>query len=156
MSGAGAGGSDRKPRLAVVVSEYNRAVTGNLLEGAFEAASRRGVGIAEDDVYRVPGAFELPILARALVDCGCYDAVVCLGAVIRGDTPHFDYVCAEAAAGIQRASMESGKPVSFGVLTTDNMEQALARAGGAVGNKGYEAVATVVETLETLARITEA
>src|SRR5690606_26372372 len=105
------------------------------------------------DVFAVPGAFELPLVAREAALQPRYAGVVCLGAVIRGETPHFDYVCQEAAAGIARASLESGKPVAFGVLTTDDTSQALERAGGAVGNKGYEAVVTVVETLEALGRV---
>ncbi len=146
-------GHNVKARLAVVVSEFNRSVTESLLQGALEAASARGVELGDDDIYRVPGAFELPLLASALSDSDRYDAVVCLGAVIRGDTPHFDYVCAEASSGIQRAAINSGKPVSFGVLTTDTMAQALERAGGSVGNKGYEAVIAALDTLAVLARV---
>ena len=105
------------------------------------------------DVYAVPGAFELPLLANEAARSSRYAAVVCLGAVIRGETPHFDYVCRETAAGIARVSLETGKPVAFGVLTTDDAAQALERAGGIVGNKGYEAVVTVVETLAALERV---
>ena len=140
------------PRIAVVLSRFNRAVTDNLLEGALAAAAEAGVSIGKGDVYPVPGAFELPIVAQALSRCGRYDAIVCLGAVVRGETPHFDYVCAEAAAGIQRVALDSGMPVAFGVLTTDTLEQALARAGGDVGNKGREALVTVLETLQQLRR----
>ena len=104
-------------------------------------------------MFFVPGAFELPLLAREAVLGDRYAAVVCLGAVIRGETPHFDYVCQQTAAGIARVSLESGKPVAFGVLTTDDTMQALERAGGAVGNKGYEGVVTVVETLDALAKV---
>jgi 6,7-dimethyl-8-ribityllumazine synthase len=104
-------------------------------------------------VFPVPGAFELALVAREAARLDRYAAVVCLGAVIRGETPHFDYVCQEAAAGIARAALETGKPVAFGVLTTDDTAQALDRAGGAVGNKGYEAVVTVVETLAALERV---
>ncbi len=141
------------PRLAVIVSRFNRAVTANLLEGAREAAGRHGLEMTEEDVYEVPGAFELPLLAQAVAGSDRYQGVVCLGAVVRGQTPHFDYVCQQAAAGVQRVALETGKPVAFGVLTTDDMEQALARAGGQVGNKGYEAVVAVLETLEALARV---
>ena len=143
-------------RIAVVVSRFNRAVTDNLLEGVRTAASAKGVAIGESDVFPVPGAFELPILAQALARSQRYDGVVCLGAVIRGETPHFDYVCAETAAGIQRVALESGLPVAFGVLTTDTLDQAMARAGGDVGNKGYESLVTVVETLDQLRRVTGA
>jgi 6,7-dimethyl-8-ribityllumazine synthase len=141
------------PRVAVVVSRFNRAVTDRLLAGAREAAAARGALIEDGDVYPVPGAFELPLVAQRAAESGRYQGVVCLGAVIRGETPHFDYVCEQAAAGIQRASLDTGIPVAFGVLTTDTVEQALARAGGAVGNKGYEAVVTVLDTLAQLDRI---
>src|SRR6185369_6184119 len=118
-----------------------------------EAVAKHGVVCGDEDVFTVPGAFELPLVAREAARSPRYDAVVCLGAVIRGETPHFDYVCQEAAAGIARVSIETGKPVAFGVLTTDDTAQALERAGGSVGNKGYEAVVTVVETLATLERV---
>jgi 6,7-dimethyl-8-ribityllumazine synthase len=140
-------------RIAIVVSRFNRAVTDNLLEGAHEAARKLGVVCEEADVFRVPGAFELPLVAREAARSARYAGVVCLGAVIRGETPHFEYVCSEAAAGIARVSMETGKPVAFGVLTTDDIAQALERAGGAVGNKGYEAVVTVVETLAAIEQV---
>jgi 6,7-dimethyl-8-ribityllumazine synthase len=143
-------------RIAIVISRFNRAVTDNLLEGAREAVRKLGVLCDDEDVFSVPGAFELPLVAREAARSSRYGAVVCLGAVIRGETPHFEYVCQEAASGIARVSLETGKPVAFGVLTTDDTTQALERAGGTVGNKGYEAVATVVETLETIARVRRA
>jgi 6,7-dimethyl-8-ribityllumazine synthase len=143
--------SDR--RIAIVVSQFNRAVTDRLVAGACEAAAERNLPLGDDDIFPVPGAFELPIVAARLADTGRYDAVVCLGAVIRGETPHFDYVCEQAAAGIQRVALDSRVPVAFGVLTTDTIEQALARAGGDVGNKGYEAIVTALETLAQLDRI---
>jgi 6,7-dimethyl-8-ribityllumazine synthase len=136
-----------------VVSRFNRAVTDRLLTGARQGAAAHDATLAEDDVYPVPGAFELPIVASRLAASGRYDAIVCLGAVIRGETPHFDYVCEQAAAGIQRVALDSGIPTAFGVLTTDTVEQALARAGGDAGNKGYEAVVAVLETLAQLDRI---
>lgn len=139
-------------RLAIVVSRFNRAVTDNLLEGAVAAAKERGVEINDADVFPVPGAFELPVVARAIAKGGRYDGVVCLGAVVRGETPHFDFVCEQAAAGIQQVALETGVPVAFGVLTTDTMEQAMARAGGDVGNKGREALITVLETLHQIRR----
>jgi 6,7-dimethyl-8-ribityllumazine synthase len=139
-------------RIAIVVSRFNRAVTDNLLEGAVVAAQERGVEIADADVFPVPGAFELPVVARAIAKGGRYDGVVCLGAVVRGETPHFDFVCEQAAAGIQQVALETGVPVAFGVLTTDTMEQAMARAGGDVGNKGREALVTVLETLHQIRR----
>jgi len=143
-------------RIAIVISRFNRAVTDNLLEGAREAVLKLGVLCDDEDVFAVPGAFELPLVAREAARSPRYGAVVCLGAVIRGETPHFDYVCQETASGIARVSLETGKPVAFGVLTTDDTTQALERAGGNVGNKGYEAVATVVETLATIAKVRRA
>lgn len=143
-------------RIAIVVSRFNSSVTDNLLEGAREAAAKHGVLCDDADVFQVPGAFELPLVARAAASRDRYAGVVCLGAVIRGETPHFDYVCQEAASGIARVSLETGKPVAFGVLTTDDAAQALERAGGAVGNKGYEAVVTVLETLEALEAVSRA
>jgi 6,7-dimethyl-8-ribityllumazine synthase len=143
-------------RIAIVVARFNRAVTDNLLEGAREAVGKFGIQCGEEDVFPVPGAFELPLLAREAAQSPRYAGVVCLGAVIRGETPHFDYVCQEAAAGIARVSLETGKPVAFGVLTTDDTAQALERAGGAVGNKGYEAVVTIVETLAALEKVRRA
>lgn len=150
MSAAGVGGD---LRIAIVVSRFNRAVTDNLLEGAREAAAKHGVRCDDRDVYAVPGAFELPLVAVEAARSPHYAGVVCLGAVIRGETPHFDYVCQQTAAGIARAALETGKPIAFGVLTTDDTAQALERAGGAVGNKGYEAVVTVLETLASLERV---
>jgi len=144
------------PRIAVIVSRFNRAVTDNLLEGAKAAAKDAGVSIGAADVYPVPGAFELPLVAQAVARSGRYAGIVCLGAVIRGETPHFDYVCAEAAAGIQRVALEGGLPVAFGVLTTDTLEQAMARAGGDIGNKGREAGVTGRETLHQLRRDADA
>jgi 6,7-dimethyl-8-ribityllumazine synthase len=144
-----------RARIGVVVSRFNRAVTDALLEGTRKAAVESGLTLGTSDIYPVSGAFELPLLAQALARSGKYDGIVCLGAVIRGETPHFDYVCDQAAAGIQRVALDNGLPVAFGVLTTDTLEQALARAGGEVGNKGREALVTVLETLHQLRRATE-
>ena len=142
-------------RLAIVVSRFNRAITDALLDGAREAAERVGAEVEDGDVYAVPGAFELPVVAARVAASARYDAVVCLGAVVRGETPHFDYVCDQAAAGIREVAVATGKPVGFGVLTTDDMAQAMAWAGGAVGNKGYDTVVAVVETLATLGSVRE-
>lgn len=139
--------------MAVVVSRFNRAVTDSLLEGARGAAAERGLRLGDDDVFPVPGAFELPIVSQRLASSGKYQGVVCLGAVIRGETPHFDYVCEQASAGIQRVALDTGVPIAFGVLTTNSVDEALARAGGAVGNKGYEAVTTLIDTLDQLERV---
>ncbi len=140
-------------RIAVVVSHFNRGVTENLLSGARTACEEFEIDLPDRDVYSVPGAFELPILAGEAVASGRYDGVVCLGAVIRGETPHFDYVCDQAAAGILRVSLDSGVPVTFSVLTTDTVEQAMARAGGDVGNKGYEGVVGLLRTIDEMRRV---
>jgi len=132
-------------RIAVLVSRFNEIVGEKLLTGALAALDRRGVRARDVLVARVPGAFELPMLARRLARAGRHDAIVCLGAVVRGDTPHFDYVAGEASRGLARAAYETGVPVLFGVLTTDTLEQALERAGGAHGNKGAEAAEGAIE-----------
>ena len=129
--------------LAVVVARFNERVTSRLLDGALEAIERYGV--RHHDVFWVPGAFELPLIAKTLAESGRYDAVVCLGAVIRHETDHYVHVATQAAAGLQRAVLDSGVPCIFGVLTCDTEEQALARSGGARGNKGFEAVETAIE-----------
>jgi 6,7-dimethyl-8-ribityllumazine synthase len=131
-------------RLAVVVSRFNNLVTDRLREGALEAIAKAGGSIAESDVIQIPGAWEFPVIVRALAHRG-YDAIICLGAVIRGDTPHFDYVAGEAARGIADASAASGVPMAFGILTTNTVEQATDRAGGKLGNKGYDAAMTAIE-----------
>ncbi len=140
------------PRIAVVYSRFNRVVTDRLLQGAREAAAAHNVVLGDDDIFGVPGAFELPVVAMRAATCGRYDAVVCLGAVVRGETPHFEYVCSQAAAGVQRVALDTGVPVAFGVLTTDTIDQALERAGGTHGNKGYEAVVAAIECLDQLDR----
>jgi len=128
-------------KFAVVVARFNSGITEKLLEGAREALSKAGA--ASVAVFYVPGAFELPQAARTLAHA--YDAIVALGAVIRGETPHFDYVASAAAYGLQHVALETGTPVSFGVLTTNTLAEAEARAGGAHGNKGYDAAMTAVE-----------
>jgi 6,7-dimethyl-8-ribityllumazine synthase len=135
-----------------VVSRFNRAVTAPLLAGALQALAAHGV--ADDDVVvaHVPGAFEIPFAADALARTGRYHAVICLGAVVRGDTPHFEYICSEVTRGVGRIVAEQRLPVAFGVLTTDTIEQALARAGDGHGNKGYEAAVTAIEMAQ-LARL---
>jgi 6,7-dimethyl-8-ribityllumazine synthase len=140
-------------RFAVVAARFNEIVTSKLLEGALDGLRARGA--AEDDVVVawVPGAFELPVVARRLAASGAYDAVVCLGAVIRGETPHFDHVATQAANGIRSAAEETGVPVIFGVLTTDTLEQAMDRAGGKHGNKGWDAAMAAIETASVLERL---
>lgn len=132
-------------RFALVVSRFNDFITDRLVGGALDALTRSGADPGEIDVVRVPGAFEVPLLARKMAGTGRYHAVVCLGAVIRGSTPHFDYVCAEAAKGIASASLETDVPVIFGILTTDTVEQAIERAGTKAGNKGWNAAMAAVE-----------
>ena len=137
-------------RIATVVARFNDHVTCLLAEGAAATLAEHGVTGDDAPVYWVPGAFELPVVAKRLAESGAFDAVVCLGAVIRGDTPHFDYVAGESAAGLSRVALDTGVPVVFGVLTTDNLAQALDRCGGAEGHKGAEAAATALETAALL------
>ncbi|MBM3674814.1 MAG: 6,7-dimethyl-8-ribityllumazine synthase [Actinobacteria bacterium] len=137
-------------RVAVVVSRFNPDITGPLLEGTRRALAVRGVVDDDVTVAWVPGAFELPLVAKVLAGSGACDAVVCLGAVIRGDTPHFDYVAGEAARGLQEAALSTGVPVVFGVLTTDTRQQALDRVGGSEGHKGEEAALTALEMVALL------
>ena len=134
--------------LAIVVSRFNEFATGKLLAGAEEAAAR--YGLARHEVFWVPGSFEIPIVAKRLAESGRYQAVVCLGAVVRHETAHFEYVAGQAAEGIQRAALDTGVPCIFGVLTCDSEEQALERAGGKHGNKGFEAVETAVRVANLL------
>ena len=134
--------------LAIVVSRFNEFATGKLLAGAEEAAERYGVD--RHEVFWVPGSFEIPIVAKRLAESGRYHAIVCLGAVVRHETAHFEYVAGQAAEGIQRAALDTGVPCIFGVLTCDTEEQALERAGGKRGNKGFEAVETAVRVANLL------
>ena len=132
-------------KVGLAVSRFNSFISERLLEGAIDALRRHGADENDLDVVRVPGAFELPMVAKKMVESGKYDAVICLGAVIRGATPHFDYVSAEVSKGIASVSLDAGIPVAFGVLTTDNIEQAIERAGAKSGNKGFEAATTIIE-----------
>lgn len=132
-------------RFAVVVARFNELVTRQLLAGALDGFRRHGVTGDDVDVAWVPGSFDMPVVARRLAASGRYAAVVCLGAVIRGATAHFDYVAAQAAGGIARAALDTGQPVIFGILTTDTLEQAMDRAGGKSGNKGYDAALAAIE-----------
>ncbi len=135
-------------RFAVVVSRFNETVTQRLVEGALDALVRHGVAFDDIDVLWVPGAWELSLAARRAAATERYDAIVALGAVIRGDTPHFDYVAGEASRGLASASVEYDVPVGFGVLTCDTMEQAEARAGGEHGNKGWDAAIAALEVVD--------
>ncbi|HEY3304955.1 MAG TPA: 6,7-dimethyl-8-ribityllumazine synthase [Candidatus Binatia bacterium] len=135
----------RGMKFGIVVSRFNSAVTERLLEGALEALKAHGGEEKEIDVVRVPGAFEIPLLAKKLAASGKYDALICLGAVIRGDTPHFEYIAEAVTHGIGAVVLEHRLPVSFGVLTTNNVEQAMERTGARSENKGFEAALTAIE-----------
>jgi 6,7-dimethyl-8-ribityllumazine synthase len=138
-------------KIAIVVSRFNANITEKLLQGALGAWRQcSGRDGSTPTLAHVPGAFELPLVAQALAQSGNFDAIICLGCVIRGETDHYDYVCSQAAAGIMRVGLDFGLPVVFGVLTTDTLEQALERAGGKVGNKGADAIFAAVETVQSL------
>ena len=143
----------RGRRFAVAASRFNAVIVGPLVDGALACLAKHGVGVEDIDVAWTPGAFELPVAARRLAASGGYDAVICLGAVVRGETPHFDYVSAEAARGISDASRDTGVPVIFGVLTTETMAQAHDRAGGKHGNKGWDAAMAAIEMSSLLERL---
>ena len=147
--------SDRSApgRVVIVVSRFNEGVTRRLLEGAMTALADAGYDEAHVDVVWVPGAWELPMSVRRVLDTKVYRAAVALGAVIRGETPHFDYICAEAARGLGDTARATGIPVGFGVLTCDTLAHAMARAGGDAGNKGAEAAAAAIETANTLDQV---
>jgi 6,7-dimethyl-8-ribityllumazine synthase len=132
-------------RFGIIVSRFNDFISSRLVDGAMDALLRHGATEEQVSIIKVPGAFEIPLTAKKLAESGRYDAVICLGAVIRGATPHFDYVAAEVSKGIANVSLESRVPVTFGVLTTDNLEQAIERAGSKSGNKGYDGAMTAIE-----------
>ncbi len=134
-------------KFALVVSRYNDFINDRLLEGALDALTRNGAKAEDLSIAKVPGAFEIPLAAKKMADSGAYDAVVCLGCVIRGATPHFEYISSEVAKGIAKVSLESGVPVSFGVITADNLEQAIERAGTKAGNKGWDAALSAIEMI---------
>ena len=132
-------------KMALVVSRFNEFIAERLLEGARDALSRHGVKSEDVDIIRIPGAFEIPFIAKKLARTSRYDAIICLGAVIRGGTPHFEYVAAEVSKGIAQVSLETGVPVIHGVLTADTLEQAIERAGTKQGNKGFDAATSAIE-----------
>jgi len=132
-------------KFALVVGRFNELISSRLYDGALDCLRRHDVADGDVDSAWVPGAFEMPLVAKRLAASGKYDAVICLGAVIRGGTPHFEYIAAEAAKGIAKVSLDSGVPVVFGVLTTDSIEQAVERAGAKSGNKGWSAASTALE-----------
>jgi 6,7-dimethyl-8-ribityllumazine synthase len=132
-------------KYGIVVGRFNEFISGKLLSGALDALKRHGASEDEVEVAWVPGAFEIPLIAQKMASTGKYDAVITLGAVIRGSTPHFDYVCSEVSKGVSAISLKTGVPTIFGVLTVDSIEQAIERAGTKAGNKGWEAAVTAIE-----------
>ena len=140
-------------KFAIIVSRFNDFITNKLLGGAVDALVRHGAAEQNISVIKVPGAFEIPLAAKIAAEKKTYDAVICLGTVIRGATPHFDYVAAEAAKGIAAASMDTGVPIAFGVLTTDTIEQAVERAGSKSGNKGWDAAMVAIEMAQLLKKL---
>jgi len=143
----------RDLRFAILASRFNEFVVDRLVQGALDLLRRQGVSEKQIDVVRVPGAFDMPLVARKLAVSRRYDAIVALGAVIRGQTSHFDYVAGECASGLARVSSDTGIPVAFGVLTTENTEQAVDRAGGKAGNRGADAAASAIELVNLLRRL---
>lgn len=140
-------------KFAVIVSRFNSFITDRLLAGALDALKRSGAAEDAIEIVKVPGSWELPLTAKALIATKRFQAIIALGAVIRGDTPHFDHVANQASSGLAAVSLESSIPVAFGVLTTNTVEQAIDRAGGKSGNKGYDAAITAIEMADLLRRL---
>ncbi|WP_425445938.1 6,7-dimethyl-8-ribityllumazine synthase [Dethiothermospora halolimnae] len=140
-------------KVGIVAARFNEFIVSKLLDGALDGLKRHGVEEEDIDILWTPGAFEIPLMAKKMAKKDKYDAVICLGAVIRGATPHFDYVSSEVSKGIANVSLEVEKPIIFGVLTTDTIEQAIERAGTKAGNKGYEASVSAIETANLLREI---
>jgi len=142
-------------RFAIVVGRFNSFITERLLAGALDALRRTGCADEDIEIVKVPGSWEMPLIARELAGRKRHDAIICLGAVIRGDTPHFDYVAGEAAKGLAQVAADTGVPVAFGVLTCNTLEQAIDRAGAKGGNKGFDAAMTAVEMANLLRKLRE-
>jgi 6,7-dimethyl-8-ribityllumazine synthase len=140
-------------KFAIVASRFNEFITRKLLEGAMDALQRHGVGQADVDIAWVPGSFEIPVAAKKLAESKKYDAVICLGAVIRGATPHFEYVASEVTKGIARVGLDFGMPVTYGIVTADSLEQAIERAGTKQGNRGFDAATNAIEMANLLKNI---
>ena len=140
-------------KIAIIASRFNDFVTARLIEGAVDCLLRHGSGEKDITVIRVPGSFELPLAAKKTASSGKFDAVICLGALIRGQTPHFDYIAAEVTKGVAQVSLDTELPVTFGVITADTLEQAIDRAGAKAGNKGFEAALGAVEMADLLRQI---
>ena len=137
-------------KFAVVVARFNEFITGKLLEGAQDAMKRHGVNEADIDIAWAPGSFEIPLVAKKMAETNKYDAIICLGAVIRGATPHFEYVASEVSKGIAKIGLDSGIPVAYGIVTADNLEQAIERAGTKAGNRGFDAAVNAIEMANLL------
>lgn len=140
-------------RFAIVVSRFNDFITSKLLDGAVDALVRHGAKEDDIEVVKVPGAFEIPLAAKKLASKNTYNAIICLGTVIRGATPHFDYVASEVSKGVASASLETGLPIAFGVITSDTIEQAVERAGTKSGNKGFDAAITAIEMAQVMKKL---
>ena len=140
-------------KIGIVAARFNEFITSKLLGGAMDALTRHGLGDEDVEVAWVPGSFEIPLVASKMAHSGKYDAIICLGAVIRGDTTHYDIVCNEVSKGIAQVSLNSGVPVLFGILTTDNLEQAIERAGTKAGNKGFDCAIGAIETVNLIRKI---
>ena len=145
--------AENNMRIGIVAARFNELITSKLVAGAQDALRRHNVSEEDVDVAWVPGAFEIPLIASEMAKCGKYDAVICVGAVIRGDTSHYDLVCSEAAKGIAQVGLASGVPVLFGVITTENIEQAIARAGSKAGNKGYDCALSAIEMVNLMKQL---
>ncbi len=145
--------SARNKRYALVVSRYNELIGRKLLDGALDCLTRHDADDTKLDIVWVPGAFEIPLVAKKAAKSGKYDAVICLGAVIRGQTPHFDFIASETVKGIAHASMETGVPIIFGVITTDTVEQAIQRAGTTSGNRGFDAALAAIEMSNLIGKV---
>jgi 6,7-dimethyl-8-ribityllumazine synthase len=140
-------------KFAIIVSRFNEFITNKLLDGAIDALQRHGASEQNIDLIKVPGSFEIPLIAKKIAGKKSYDAVICLGTIIRGATPHFEYVASEAAKGISTASMETGVPIAFGVITADTIEQSVERAGTKSGNKGWDAALVAIEMAQLLKKL---
>ncbi len=145
----------KNKRYAVIVSRFNELIGSKLLDGAMDCLNRHDVNEDDVTIYWVPGAFEIPLVAKKVAGSGSFDAVICLGAVIRGETPHFDFVASEASKGIAQSSLETGIPIIFGIVTTDTVEQAVNRAGTIAGNRGFDAALAAIEMSNLISKIGE-
>ena len=140
-------------KFGIIVSRFNDFITSKLLDGAVDALVRHGGKESDIDVVKIPGAFEIPLIAKRMAAKGTYDAIICLGAVIRGATPHFDYVAGEVSKGVAVAALDTGVPIAFGVITSDTIEQAVERAGSKAGNKGWDAAITAIEMAQVIRKL---